>query len=87
MPRVERGAPLSSVPMTDPAEAPRTALLVGTRVEVRTGFDDSWSAGFVVDEVVDDGYRIRRRSDRQVLPTTFAPATVRRERKSSMWWV
>lgn len=52
---------------------------------MRSGFDGSWSSGFVVEEVTDTGYRLRRRSDSQVLPGVFAQANVRRERKS-MWW-
>jgi hypothetical protein len=67
---------------------PRTApgLDVGTRVEVRTGFDRSWSRGFVVVEVTDIGYRLRRESDASLLPVVFVADDVRRERKSSMWW-
>ena len=61
-------------------------LAVGTRVEVRTGFDRSWAKGFVVESLADDGYRLRRRSDRAVLPGTFTPDDVRAERRSSMWW-
>lgn len=77
--------------MTDPTpaeEAPaRARLLEGTRVEVRNGFDGSWASGFVVMEVTETGYRLRRRYDQDVLPSVFAPADVRRERKNSMWWV
>lgn len=74
--------------MTDPSD-PDDAwvpLPAGTRVDVRTGFDDSWSSGFAVEEHSAGGYRLRRRSDQQVLPTEFAPHAVRRERKNSMWW-
>lgn len=80
-----------SEPVTDdasdhePGERPR--LLDGVRVEVRTGFDGSWVSGFVVAEVTDGGYRLRRRSDSQVLPTVFPSANVRRERKNSTWWL
>ena len=70
---------------TDPAtERPR--LEPGTKVEVRTGFDRSWSNGFEVDGATDDGYRVRRRSDGVVLPAVFGREDVRRERKNSMWW-
>lgn len=58
----------------------------GTKVDVRTGFDRSWAAGFAVEEVRDAGYVVRRRSDGEVLPVTFAIDDVRRERKNSMWW-
>ncbi len=64
----------------------RPLLLEGTRVEVRTGFDDSWSSGFAVEAHDGEGYRLRRRSDGQVLPVVFAPTQVRRERKNTMWW-
>ena len=58
----------------------------GTKVEVRTGFDRSWASGFAVESVTDDGYRVRRRSDGEVLPVAMAFEDVRRERKNSMWW-
>ena len=58
----------------------------GTKVEVRTGFDRSWSAGFVVEEPTEGGYRVRRRSDDEVLPVAIPADDVRRERKNSMWW-
>lgn len=58
----------------------------GTKVEVRTGFDRSWVNGFEVDAATDDGYRVRRRSDGEVLPVPIPAADVRRERKNSMWW-
>jgi hypothetical protein len=67
---------------------PRPAgLEPGTRVEVRTGFDRSWASGFEVHEATDAGYRVRRRSDQQVLPVTIPAGDVRKERKNSMWWV
>jgi hypothetical protein len=59
----------------------------GTRVEVRTEFDRSWATGFEVAEVAGDGYRVRRRSDGEVLPVPIDAVDVRRERKNSMWWV
>ena len=58
----------------------------GTKVEVRTGFDRSWASGFAVDAVAVDGYRVRRRSDGELLPVAIAFDDVRRERKNSMWW-
>lgn len=73
-------------------DAPRDAtvpapLEPGTRIEVRTGFDRSWASGFEVAEVTEQGYRVRRRSDDQLLPVPIAVADVRRERKNSMWWI
>jgi len=66
--------------------APAPSLTVGTDVEVRTGFDRSWAKGFVVVEVTEFGYRLRRESDASLLPVLFPHDDVRRERKSSMWW-
>ena len=72
-------------------DAPRDSLPSrldpGTRVEVRTGFDRSWSSGFEIHEVTDDGYRVRRRSDDHVLPVAITAGDVRKERKNSRWWV
>lgn len=70
----------------DPGLGRSARLPVGTHVEVRTGFDRSWAAGFDIEDGSDDGYRVRRRSDGEVLPARFAVADVRRERKKSMWW-
>ncbi|CAN5911470.1 hypothetical protein BH23ACT2_BH23ACT2_18470 [soil metagenome] len=68
-----------------PTDTP-SLLAGGTRVEVRAGFDDTWSSGFAVEVHDAGGYRLRRRSDDQVLPVVFAPEQVRRERNRSMWW-
>jgi len=65
----------------------RSPLAPGTRVEVQTGFDGSWSTGFAVEDHAASGYRLRRQSDDEVLPTTFGRSAVRRERNGSMWWV
>jgi hypothetical protein len=59
----------------------------GTRVEVRTSFDGSWVSGFEVESEEADGYRIRRLSDREVLPKLFPPEAVRRARSRETWWV
>jgi hypothetical protein len=65
----------------------------GTRVEVRSRFDERWTRGFEVAEVVSHDeptavrYRIRRRSDGSVLPALFVDDEVREEKKRSMWWV
>ena len=56
----------------------------GTPVEVRSRFDQQWVSGFEVAEPVEEpdvGYRIRRRSDRSVLPIVFAPDDVRVDRR------
>ena len=60
----------------------------GTRVEVRRRFDQRWSKGFEVAEVLDEGYRVRRISDGTVLPAEFTADDVREERrrKQGLWW-
>lgn len=59
----------------------------GTRVEVRSSFDGAWLAGFAVVDHDDDGYRLRRLSDGEVLPVRFTDDDVRRERTRQTWWV
>ena len=65
----------------------------GSRVEVRSRFDQRWARGFELVEVVqaegEDRYRIRRRSDGSVLPALFIDDDIREEKKrsSSMWWI
>lgn len=63
-----------------------SAIPPRTRIEVRTGFDQSWTTGFTIEEQTPTGYRLRRRSDGRVLPFVFAFDDVRRER-DNMWWV
>jgi ribosomal protein L13E len=53
---------------------------------VRNRFDGRWNRGFTVAEVVDAGYRIRRTSDEQLLPTVFTVDEVRREHRRGQWW-
>jgi len=64
---------------------------LGTRIEVRTRFDQHWARGFDVAEIVDAAavprYRVRRRSDGSVLPVLFDDDDVREEKRRSMWWV
>ena len=82
------GAMVEAPPMAPPTPQPRsTAYPASTRVEVRTQFDGSWSSGFEVAEVTEDGYRIRRVSDDSVLPTEFTASEVRKERRRTNWWV
>lgn len=59
----------------------------GTKVEVRDGFEGQWHRGFAVEAVTEAGYLVRRTSDDSVLPTALPRATVRRERRNSMWWI
>jgi hypothetical protein len=53
-------------------------LPIGTRVEVRSHYRGSWSNGFEVDQTTDDGYWLRRESDRYLLPKPFVADEVRR---------
>ncbi len=62
------------------------SLTPGTHVEVRSGLDDSWQSGFVVEEVTEIGYRLLREMDGAVLPD-LPHERVRRRRKRSTWWV
>lgn len=64
-------------------------LQVGDKVEVRRRFDAQWARGFEIVDVADDGYRVRRTSDGEVLPVTFAPDDVReaRKRANDFWWM
>jgi hypothetical protein len=63
----------------------------GTRVEVRSRFEQRWTRGFEVSEVLEaDGearYRVRRRSDGSILPVTFTDDDLREERRRQPpWW-
>ena len=64
----------------------------GTRVEVRSRFDERWTRGFEVSEVLeaeegDLRYRVRRRSDGSILPVTFTEDDLREERRRQpQWW-
>ena len=59
----------------------------GTAVEVQTAFDRSWSPGFVVSQITDSGYILRRDSDDTDLPRPVPFAAVRHQRRKSMWWI
>ena len=64
----------------------------GTRVEVRSRFEERWTRGFEVSEVVQPengpiAYRVRRRSDGSILPVTFSDDDLREERRRQpLWW-
>jgi hypothetical protein len=63
------------------------AMEPGTRVEVRSRFDAAWSHGFEVVDATESGYRIRRLSDRMILPVEFVFDDVRKERRrQGLWW-
>ena len=55
----------------------RPELAVGTSVEVRGHCSGEWSGGFEIAETAHDGYRVRRLSDRYLLPVTFLDHDVR----------
>ena len=73
--------------VTEPARDEETRLRVGSSVEVRSRFDKEWTKGFTVAELTDDGIRVRRRTDGELLPVLFHPDDIRRARKRSTWWV
>jgi hypothetical protein len=54
----------------------------GTPVEVRNRYDRRWTSGFEVAETSteEDSYRVRRVSDRAVLPVTFGAGDIRPRR-------
>jgi hypothetical protein len=63
------------------------ALQPGSRVEVRRRFDQRWSRGFEIVEVLEKGYRVRRISDGSVIPTEFGVDEVRpQQKKQGLWW-
>jgi len=62
------------------------ALSTGDRVEVRRRFDSAWASGFEVAEVTDGGVVVRRMSDGELLPVTFDPDDLRKERKRNQFW-
>jgi hypothetical protein len=57
--------------------APADLLAVGTPVMVRTRYLGSWTGGFVVAAVLEDGYCLRRRSDGAEVPQGFGFSAVR----------
>ncbi len=70
--------------LADPVEE---RMKPGSRVEVRSRFDQSWSRGFEIAAVVEGGYEIKRLSDGEILPTTFDDDDVRKEhKKQGLWW-
>jgi hypothetical protein len=52
-------------------------LTVGVPIEVRSHFHGDWTHGFEIAETTPDGYRLRRLSDRTVLPTEFPAHDIR----------
>ncbi|MBU6217358.1 MAG: hypothetical protein KGR17_12200 [Acidobacteria bacterium] len=54
-----------------------TALAVGSLVDVRNRFDDTWSPGFALTELGADNCKVRRVTDDAPLPVWFALEDVR----------
>jgi hypothetical protein len=86
-----RTPPRRTLPVLVRRLLPSAAMEQGTRVEVRSRFDDRWSRGFEVAEIVDEGgsarYKLKRRSDGSVLPALFVDDELREEKKRAMWWI
>jgi hypothetical protein len=58
--------------------APEMGLGTGVAVEVWNEFLNRWSHGFEVEEVAGTDFRLRRRSDGEVLPQVFPGSRLRR---------
>jgi hypothetical protein len=56
---------------------PDMTVRPGERVEVCSRFRRVWVSGFEVVDVLDEGYRLRRLSDRWILPALFPSDEVR----------
>lgn len=63
--------------MGNPAFEMQQALEPGTRVEVRSRFRRDWVRGFEVAAREGAGYRLRRLSDKFVLPVVFGDTDIR----------
>jgi len=71
--------PTAGTVATDPV----FVLAVGTTVYVRDRFLGNWCTGFEVAEVLPDGYRLLRFTDRRVFPDVFSFDDVRLERRAN----
>jgi hypothetical protein len=63
--------------MTDPWSTGAHLFIMGAEVEVRTRYLDRWARGFEIVAVDDDGLRLRRQSDGEILPVAFGVGDVR----------
>ena len=59
-------------------------LRPGTAVEVRNGLSTGWASGFEVATVERGGYRLRRLSDKAVLPAVFESKYIRPRQSARM---
>jgi hypothetical protein len=85
------GSCRSATSASDPSRGDGVAedLSAGDKVEVRRRFDAQWARGFEIVEITEKGIRVRRTSDREVLPAEFAQEDVRpaRKRANDFWWM
>ena len=63
--------------MHELVEPSNAQLPVGTRVLVRDRFCAAWTSGFEIAAATRDAYRVRRLSDRYVLPVEFTGVELR----------
>ena len=65
-------------------------MKIGARVEVKNRFEASWSRGFEIAEIIEAQqgleYKVLRRSDRALLPSSFSGRDLREERRRQTWW-
>jgi hypothetical protein len=54
-----------------PTESDPSTMTPGAQVEVFSSFSASWVRGFEIAGTCNDGYQVRRLSDRSILPKTF----------------
>jgi hypothetical protein len=59
----------------------RRGLRVGDPVEVHSAFANTWSRGFEIARIVEDGYQVRRTSDGRLLPAPTSEEDLRAERR------
>jgi hypothetical protein len=52
-------------------------VTIGSRVEVRNLYLQTWSRGFQVAAIINDAFLIRRLSDGCILPRSFGPSDIR----------
>ena len=53
-------------------------LRVGDAVELRVAYAESWSSGFEVAALLEEGYQVRRTSDGFLLPGPTGAGDIRR---------
>jgi len=61
---------------------PNARISAGTPVEVHSTYTRRWTSGFEVVSVGEDGVRLRRVSDRSILPVAFRQGDVRVQYRS-----